>query len=140
LADRFNLQRFLDAQEPVYHKVLRELRSGRKLTHWMWFIFPQIGGLGSSETSCHFAISSLREAQAYLAHPVLGPRLIECTQLVLAVKARDISEIFASPDDLKFHSSITLFARAAPENQVFKTALEKFFAGEIDILTLARLH
>ncbi len=113
-SDPHNLQRFLDAQSPVYSQVLAELREGRKRSHWMWFIFPQIAGLGSSPTAEHFAISGRAEALAYLAHPILGPRLRECAALVNQIPNRTITDIFAYPDDLKFRSSITLFAAAAP--------------------------
>ena len=139
MPDPFHLERFTDAQSEVYDQVLSELRAGRKRTHWMWFIFPQIAGLGSSYTAVRFAISSLAEAQAYLEHPVLGPRLRDCTALVNAVEGRSVHEIFGYPDDLKFHSSMTLFAKAGTENQVFQNALEKYFAGEMDQLTLQRL-
>jgi len=138
VSDRFGLQRFVDAQAGVYEQVCRELREGRKRSHWMWFIFPQIKGLGSSPTAVRFAISSLAEARAYLEHAVLGPRLRECTGLVL-VADRSVDEIFGYPDDLKFHSSMTLFARAGVENRVFVDALEKYFGGEADGATLKRL-
>jgi uncharacterized protein (DUF1810 family) len=138
--DPHNLQRFVDAQCSVYVQVCSELREGRKRTHWMWFIFPQIKGLGHSELARRFAISSLQEAQAYLAHPILGPRLRECTQLVNLVEGRSIDRIFGYPDDLKFHSSMTLFARAArDEDQVFDEALRKHFGGQPDPATLERL-
>src|SRR6266498_3118134 len=113
--DRFHLQRFVDAQQPVYETVLSELRDGRKRSHWMWFIFPQISGLGHSVTSQTFALSSLAEATAYLAHPKLGPRLRECAALVAGIEGRSVDEIFDYPDDLKFHSSMTLFAHARSE-------------------------
>jgi uncharacterized protein (DUF1810 family) len=129
------LSRFLEAQEPVFDQVLEELRRGRKTRHWMWFVFPQIKGLGSSSMAIKFAISNLAEAQAYLAHPVLGPRLIECTQLVNSVENRSIDEIFGYPDNLKFRSSMTLFSRAAPEEQVFRAAIDKYFNGEFDSAT-----
>lgn len=133
------LQRFVDAQEPVYAQVCAELRAGRKTSHWMWFIFPQIAGLGSSPMARTFAIASLEEARAYLRHPVLGPRLEECCRLVNAIEGRTIGEIFGYPDDLKFRSSMTLFAHAAEDNQVFREALDKYFGGEFDPLTLERL-
>lgn len=139
MSDPFNLQRFIDAQADIYDEVVAELGAGRKRTHWMWFIFPQIKGLGSSPTAVHYAISSRDEAIAYLQHPLLGPRLIECTQLVNAVQGRSISQIFGYPDDLKFHSSMTLFAEAATDNKVFKDALEKYFDGKPDQLTLQRI-
>jgi uncharacterized protein (DUF1810 family) len=137
--DPYQLQRFIDAQNPVYEQVCAELRAGRKRTHWMWFIFPQLKGLGRSETAIEFAIQSRQEAEAYLNHPVLGPRLRTCTELVTAVEGRSIEQIFGYPDDLKFHSSMTLFATAASDNQIFKDALEKYFAGELDPLTIERL-
>ena len=135
----FNLSRFLSAQAPVIEQVREELRGGRKRSHWMWFVFPQIAGLGLSATAQHFAIASLDEARAYLAHDILGPRLRECTALVVAVEGRAIGEIFAAPDDLKFHSSMTLFVRAAPEQPVFREALGKYFGGVGDRATLERI-
>ncbi len=139
MSDPYDLQRFVDAQNPVYDKVRGELRHGRKKSHWMWFVFPQIDGLGSSSMARKFAISSLAEAAAYLAHSVLGPRLAECTRLVNLVEGRSIGQIFGYPDDLKFRSSMTLFARASPANQVFIDALQKHFDGEFDPATLERL-
>jgi uncharacterized protein (DUF1810 family) len=136
MSDRF--QHFLDAQAPVMARVLDELRAGRKSSHWMWFVFPQIAGLGRSETARRFAMSSLEEAGAYAAHPVLGPRLVECTALVLAIEGRSIGEIFGYPDDLKFHSSMTLFARASGD-PVFRRALDKYFGGEEDGETVERI-
>jgi uncharacterized protein (DUF1810 family) len=142
-SDPFRLTRFLDAQQRIYPQVRTELGAGRKASHWMWFIFPQLAGLGSSATAHHYAIASLEEARAYLAHPVLGARLRECTRLVLQVQGRTPAEIFGYPDDLKFRSSMTLFARAAdaarPEEQVFAQALGRYFAGEPDPLTLRLL-
>ena len=137
--DRFQLQRFVDAQQPVYAAVLSELRSGRKRSHWMWFIFPQVAGLGHSATSQMFAVSSLAEAAAYLAHPTLGPRLRECAALVAGIDGRSIDEIFGHPDDLKFHSSMTLFASAAPREPIFAACLQKYFGARLDPQTLARL-
>jgi len=137
--DRFRLQRFVDAQQGAYPTVLGELRAGRKRGHWMWFVFPQIAGLGRSMMAQEFALSSLDEAVAYLAHPVLGPRLRECTALVAGVEGRSIAEILGYPDDMKFRSSMTLFARAAPDDPIFAACLRKYFAGEPDPLTLARL-
>lgn len=134
--DPFDLQRFVDAQNPVYDSVCAELRNGRKQGHWMWFIFPQLRGLGSSAMATKFGISSRKEAEAYLNHPVLGPRLEECTRLVNLVEGRPIDEIFGYPDDLKFRSSMTLFRLAAKDNRVFNYALEKYFEGEADPLTL----
>lgn len=135
----YNLQRFVDAQAPVFEQVLSELRDGRKGGHWMWYIFPQIKGLGYSQLSVKFAISSRNEAEAYVEHPLLGQRLRECTRLVLAVQGRSIEEIFGYIDALKFGSSMTLFAHATSENQIFKDALQKYFKGEFDQLTLERL-
>jgi|SRR6185295_12946604 len=137
--DRFHLQRFVDAQQPVYAAVLSELRAGRKRSHWMWFIFPQISGLGRSATAQAFAVSSLAEAAAYLAHPTLGPRLRECAALVAGIDGRSIGEIFGYPDDLKFRSSMTLFAQAAPEEPIFAACLQKYFGGQPDPETLTRL-
>jgi|SRR5271156_272368 uncharacterized protein (DUF1810 family) len=136
MADPYNLQRFLVAQEPVYDQVRTELRQGRKTTHWMWFIFPQLKGLGFSETAQRFAIASREEAEAYLAHPMLGPRLSECTELVTRIEGRIASEIFGYPDDLKFRSCMTLFAHATSENEVFMQALAKYFGSEFDPATL----
>ena len=142
-SDPHNLQRFVDAQAGVFNQVLTELRAGRKRSHWMWFIFPQIAGLGSSDMAQHFAISGRDEALAYLAHPMLGPRLRECTELVNQVSHRTpdrtIAEIFGYPDDLKFHSPVTLFATVAPGEEVFRAALDKYFAGKPDPATIARL-
>lgn len=138
-ADPYNLRRFVDAQNPVFEEVCSELRRGLKESHWIWFIFPQIAGLGRSAMAEEFAIGSLDEARAYLAHPVLGPRLRDCTRLVNSVKGRSIHQIFGFPDDLKFRSCMTLFARATEDNQVFNDALRKYFGGEPDELTLARL-
>lgn len=138
MQDPFNLQRFVDAQRPVIDRVLAELRAGQKRSHWMWYIFPQISGLGGSPMAQKFAISSIAEASAYLDHPVLGPRLTSCTELVNAVEGRSIEEIFGYPDHLKFHSSMTLFARVAP-HPAFQAALQKYFAGKLDQLTLDRL-
>jgi uncharacterized protein (DUF1810 family) len=139
VSDRYGLQRFVDAQAAVFEQVCSELREGRKRSHWMWFIFPQIKGLGSSPMAMRFAISSLEEARAYLDHAVLGPRLRECCEIVVGVAGRSVDEIFGYPDDLKFHSSITLFAKAAAENRVFLDALEKYFGGELDRATVERL-
>jgi uncharacterized protein (DUF1810 family) len=137
--DPHNLQRFVDAQNDVFEQVCSELRAGCKSSHWMWYIFPQIKGLGNSGTSVWFAISSREEAEAYLNHPVLGPRLRECTKLVNLVEGRPIDQILGGIDSVKFRSSMTLFAHATSENQVFKDALEKYFGGEFDNLTLERL-
>ena len=134
-----NLQRFLSAQAPVIEQVRAELRAGCKRGHWMWFVFPQIAGLGHSDMARRFASASLDEARAYLAHEILGARLIECAALIVAVEGRSIGEIFGSPDDLKFHSSMTLFARAAPQEPVFKEALRKYFGEEEDRATVERI-
>jgi len=139
MEDPFRLQRFVDAQQSVYEQACAELQSGRKQGHWMWFIFPQIRGLGRSQTSRRFAISSTAEAAAYLRHSVLGPRLRECTRWVLSTEDRSIRQIFGAPDDLKFHSCMTLFASVAPEEDPFRVALEKFFDGAPDENTLDRL-
>jgi uncharacterized protein (DUF1810 family) len=135
----FDLERFVSAQEPVYSTVVGELRNGMKASHWMWFIFPQIDGLGSSPTARHYAIRSLDEANAYLAHPILGSRLIECTELVNNVEGKSLREIFGSPDDRKFHSSVTLFSLIEPRQSVFELALTKYFTGELDERTTAIL-
>lgn len=137
--DRFDLQGFVDAQARIYSSVVDELRSGRKRSHWMWFIFPQLRGLGSSPMAARYGIASLEEAREYLRHELLGPRLRECTRLVNQVQGRSISEIFGSPDDLKLCSSMTLFARATEDNQEFVELLDKYYGGEQDALTLRRL-
>ncbi|MGE2815329.1 DUF1810 domain-containing protein [Mycobacterium heidelbergense] len=139
-ADPFDLKRFVDAQAPVYRSVVDELRGGRKRGHWMWFVFPQLRGLGSSPMADHYGIASLEEARAYLRHDPLGPRLHECAQLVNEVRGRSIAEIFGSPDDLKLRSSMTLFARAAEDNEDFVTLLDRYYGGEEDQLTVARLR
>ena len=133
-------EHFVTAQDPVYTAVLAELAAGQKRTHWMWFIFPQLRALGRSERAIRYGLADLGEAKAYLAHPVLGGRLKECTRLVNGVEGKSAHEIFGSPDDMKFRSSMTTFARAAPEEPVFRAALEKYYRGEEDPLTLARLH
>jgi uncharacterized protein (DUF1810 family) len=135
----FDLDRFVSAQATVYGRALAELRSGQKRTHWMWFIFPQIEGLGHSATAMHYAIKSIDEARAYLNHPVLGPRLKECAETVLAVEGRTASEIFPYPDDLKLRSSMTLFAAVAEPGSVFIRVLEKYFTGKQDERTLQLL-
>lgn len=136
MTDGINLERFLSAQAPTYDTVLAELRAGRKSSHWIWFIFPQIAGLGRSGMAQQFAIGSLDEAKAYLQHPTLGPRLRECTQLVLNVDGRSAEEIFGYPDHLKFRSCMTLFSTATTDNALFKSALLKYFHGQPDQLTL----
>jgi uncharacterized protein (DUF1810 family) len=134
--DPYELQRFVDAQNHCFEQVCRELCEGQKQSHWMWFIFPQLKGLGHSAMANRYAISSRQEAEAYLNHPILGPRLGHCTQLVLQVQARSIRQIFGTPDDLKFRSSMTLFASIATENEIFKEALQKYFAGISDQSTI----
>jgi len=126
------LQRFLDAQDPVYAGVLEELAAGAKRTHWMWFIFPQLKGLGRSAVARHYGIDSIDEARAYWRHPVLGLRLKECTELLLRAPAQSAHEIFGSPDDLKLRSCMTLFAEVAEEEPVFNQVLERFFDGKPD--------
>ncbi len=138
--DRYHLQRFVEAQQPVYDTVWAELRAGRKRSHWMWFIFPQIAGLGRSATAQHFAISSLAEAKEYLAHPLLGARLRECSGIVAALQGRSVEQIFGYPDDLKFHSSMTLFAQAAGGDAIFDACLRKYFGGAPDCATLGLLQ
>ena len=130
---------FITAQDPIYETVLDELHAGDKQTHWMWFIFPQLRALGRSAMAQKFGIGDLDEARAYLAHPVLGARLRECTALVLAVSDRTAHEIFGSPDDLKFRSSMTLFAHAAPDDPLFKTVLDRYFDAQADPNTLDRI-
>ncbi len=136
MADPFDLARFVTAQDRVIDAVRQELAAGRKRTHWMWFVFPQLRSLGRSPTALHYGIGSRAEALAYLAHPVLGPRLALCTALVTAVEGRSLHEIFGSPDDMKFHSCVTLFAEVAPEAEPFQLALAKFFAGAKDGATV----
>jgi len=137
--DPHDLERFVDAQNPVYEQVLAELRNGQKEGHWMWFIFPQLRGLGYSHMATAFGIASRQEAEAYLAHQILGRRLRECTDLVNLVEGRSINQLFGYPDDLKFRSSMTLFAGITLDNHVFKDALQKYFAGQPDHLTSERL-
>jgi uncharacterized protein (DUF1810 family) len=138
MSDPYHLQRFVDAQDSVYANVVKELTAGRKRSHWMWFIFPQIEGLGFSAMAQRFAIGSRAEALAFLAHDVLGPRLIECTGLVMSVTGKTIHDILGSPDDLKFRSSLTLFA-AVSDNPLFTDAIAKYFAGAKDQATLDHL-
>ncbi|MBW7968345.1 DUF1810 domain-containing protein [Bradyrhizobium sp. BR 10289] len=135
MTDPFGLDRFVQAQNPVFSAVRGELARGRKQSHWMWFVFPQVAGLGFSAMSQRYAIGSQAEAEAYLAHPVLGPRLIECTRLVLAVEGRTINAILGPPDDAKFRSSMTLF-EAVSDEPIFGDALTRYFAGERDAATL----
>jgi len=139
MADPFNLQRFVDVQAPIYEQVRGELARGRKVSHWMWFVFPQIAGLGQSEMARRFAIASREEARAYLDHPVLGARLRECTGLVNAVEGRGAEDIFGGIDAMKFRSSMTLFAQVAADPSPFEAALTKFYGGKADPATLERL-
>ena len=137
--DPYDLQRFVESQNSCFEQVCSELRSGRKTSHWMWFIFPQIKGLGSSPLARKFAIASRAEAEAYLRHPTLGPRLRECTQIVNLIEGSSIEQILGSPDDLKFRSCMTLFAHATADNRLFIDALQKYCGGKFDTLTLERL-
>ncbi len=137
--DPYDLQRFVDAQERIYDTAIGELTEGRKRSHWMWFVFPQLRGLGSSPTAVRFGISSADEARAYLSHALLGSRLRECARLVAAIDGRSAGEVFGSPDDLKLRSSMTLFARATNDNADFVSVLEKFYDGEEDPATVALL-
>jgi uncharacterized protein (DUF1810 family) len=139
MQDPFNLERFITAQASCYERVLGELRRGHKSSHWMWFIFPQIAGLGRSPTAQFYAVASLDEARAYLNHLVLGPRLVECTKAATVVPGGSAYDIFGGIDEVKFRSSLTLFAVAAPGNPVFQAALDRFFEGQKDPLTLERL-
>jgi uncharacterized protein (DUF1810 family) len=134
--DPYDLERFVEAQSRVMDSVKAELRSGYKRGHWMWFVFPQIKGLGLSETARHFAIGSREEAAAYLKHPVLGPRLVECVRLVLGISARTSEQIFGEVDNLKFRSSMTLFGEVSVRETVFREALERYFDGDGDARTL----
>ncbi len=140
MQDSHNLQRFVDAQAAVFKRVLAELRQGQKQSHWMWFVFPQISGLGRSETARHFALSGLDEARAYLQHPLLGPRLEQCAQIIAPQSQRSARQLFGTPDDLKLHSSMTLFAVAAPDKPVFNAVLDTFFSGQHDSATLKQLN
>jgi uncharacterized protein (DUF1810 family) len=133
----FDLARFIAAQDPIYDSVLAELKGGRKRTHWMWFVFPQIDGLGQSATSKRYAIKGRAEARAYLDHPILGARLRECAEVVLAIEGRSANEIFGSPDDMKLKSSMTLFAMVGDD--VFERVLDRFFQGKPDAATLRLL-
>lgn len=137
--DHYDLQRFIDAQAAVMPQVEAELRAGRKSSHWMWFVFPQMRGLGHSAMAQRYGIASLDEAQAYLAHPVLAKRLRDCCSLVLAVQGASAHDIFGSPDDSKFRSSLTLFSRAAPQEPVFGDCLRKYYNGIEDPATLKLL-
>jgi uncharacterized protein (DUF1810 family) len=137
--DPHDLARFVQAQEGDYERALSEIRSGRKRSHWMWYIFPQYDGLGFSPTSRRYAIKSLAEARAYLGHPVLGPRLVECAEAALGVEGRSAYEVFGSPDDMKLRSCATLFARVSPAGSVFQRLLDKYFQGQPDARTLRLL-
>lgn len=141
MADSYDLQRFIEAQDAhgTYDRAVDELRRGRKTSHWMWFVFPQIAGLGHSPTSRKYAISSLDEAKAYLEHPVLGPRLQECAVIVAEVQGRSAEQIFGYVDALKLHSSMTLFHRAAPDDPLFKRVLDQYFGGRVDSATDERI-
>jgi uncharacterized protein (DUF1810 family) len=134
-SDRFDLERFVRAQARTYEAALAEIRSGRKRSHWMWYVFPQVAGLGVSGTSQHYAIGGAAEARAYLAHPVIGPRLVECVEAVLKVQGRSAREIFGSPDVLKLRSCATLFAQVSPPGSVFERLIEKCYEGERDART-----
>jgi uncharacterized protein (DUF1810 family) len=138
--DPFDLQRFVTAQAPVFATALAELQAGRKRSHWMWFVFPQLRGLGVSPTAQFFGLSSLAEARAYLAHPPLGERLRRCCEAVLALEATDLFTVFGSPDDMKFCSSMTLFARASDNEPLFRAALDRYCQGRMDERTLALLE
>lgn len=139
MPDPHDLARFVVAQAPVMAAVQAELRAGQKRSHWMWFVFPQLRGLGSSPTARHYGIAGRAEAEAFLAHPVLGPRLIECTELVNAVSGRSLHQVFGSPDDMKFHSCVTLFDALAPDTPAFRNARTRFFNGKPDPRTLQLL-
>jgi uncharacterized protein (DUF1810 family) len=138
--DPYDLQRFVEAQADDYHRALAEIRQGRKRSHWMWYVFPQLVGLGVSETSSFFAIQSADEARAYLAHPLLGPRLATCAEALLALEGRSARQVFGSPDDMKLHSSVTLFAQASPPGSLFDRVLAKYFDGLPDATTIERLR
>jgi uncharacterized protein (DUF1810 family) len=139
-SDPFQLSRFVEAQDGVYDRVLAELKNGRKRSHWMWFVFPQIEGLGFSSTTQYYSIKSLEEARRYLDHPLLGRRLIECAETILALEGQSASSIFGYPDDLKLKSSMTLFAGVAEEQPVFSRVLEKYYQGNRDERTVAILE
>lgn len=135
----YDLERFVRAQQPVYADVVEELRTGRKRTHWMWFIFPQMQGLGRSDIALYYGVASKDEAKDYLAHPFLGQRLEQCTQLVLMIEQKTLNEIFGHPDDIKFHSSMTLFAIVGDSNNLFQACLKKYCGNQMNPFTLARL-
>lgn len=134
--DPYNLSRFVQAQGHDYDQALSEIRAGRKRSHWMWYVFPQFSGLGSSPTSAHYAIKSVLEATAYLAHPILGPRLRECAEAALQIEGRSALEVFGSPDDMKLRSCATLFASVSLEGSVFHRIIDKYFGGERDVRTI----
>ena len=138
--DPYDLDRFVRAQQTDYNQALAEIRAGRKRTHWMWYIFPQLEGLGSSWNSVHYSISGISEAEAYLAHPVLGPRLVTCAEAALHHEGLTASAIFGDPDDMKLRSSATLFARVSPAGSVFHRIIDTFFQGQPDETTLHRLQ
>jgi uncharacterized protein (DUF1810 family) len=137
--DPYDLARFVEAQQVNYGEALEEIKAGRKATHWMWYVFPQFIGLGTSPDSIRYAIKSREEAGAYLAHPILGPRLVECAKAVLQVEGRSALEIFGSPDDMKLRSSATLFASVSPTGSVFHRLIDKYFAGKEDVRTIELL-
>lgn len=139
IADPHDLQRFVRAQEPDYTRALSEITAGRKQTHWMWYVFPQLDGLAFSATAQRYAIKGIGEARAYLAHPVLGPRLAACAEAALRVEGRTALEIFGSPDDLKLRSCATLFAQVSPAGSVFDRLLDRYYGGKADSRTLQRL-
>jgi len=139
MTDPYDLSRFVEAQEGDYEKAIAEIRSGRKHSHWMWYVFPQFEGLGSSFTSRRYAIKSLAEAKAYLNHPVLGPRLLECVEEALGIEGRSAHDIFGSPDDMKLRSCATLFAHVSAADSVFDRLLDKYFNGKVDDKTLQLL-
>jgi uncharacterized protein (DUF1810 family) len=140
MAPSFALDRFLKAQDPLWPRVIAELHAGQKRTHWMWFVFPQIKGLGHSDMAQRYAIGSLAEAQAYLAHPLLGVRLRECCEILLGLNTASALQVFGTPDDLKLRSSMTLFAHASPAGEVFDAVLQKFFEGQDDPRTVELLR
>ena len=140
MSDPYDLQRFLDAQAPIYDQALAEIRAGRKTSHWMWFIFPQLEGLGRSETAQRYAISGAAEAKAYLAHPILGERLHDCAETLISLPHLSANEIFGSPDDLKLHSCLTLFAYVAGPDSVYQRLLQQLFLGEPDPNSLFALR
>lgn len=138
--DPHDLQRFVSAQQLDYERALAEIRGGRKQSHWMWYIFPQFAGLGASQMTAHYAIRSVEEAQAYLDHPILGPRLVECAEAVVSIEEKSAREVFGSPDDLKLRSSATLFAAVSPATSVFDRLLEKYFHGKRDERTVELMN